>query len=203
MDPFVRLVGRAAPLLLPNIDTDVITPMRRIVDLGQRSLGEIAFEPLRYREDGSENPDFVLNDPVYRDAVILLAGANFGCGSSRETAVWAIAQLGYRCIIAPSFGDIFANNCFANGLLPVVLPLRVIEKLAGQTRSAVPFEVDLAACEIATPSGERIAFEVNSLRRDGLLRGLDAIELTLALEAEIAAFQSADKGRRPWIYPSA
>ncbi len=203
MDPFVRLVGRAAPLLLPNIDTDVITPMRRIVDPGQRSLGEIAFEPLRYREDGSENPDFALNDPVYRDAVILLAGTNFGCGSSRETAVWAIAQLGYRCIIAPSFGDIFANNCFANGLLPVVLPLRVIEKLAGQTRSAVPFEVDLAACEIATPSGERIAFEVNSLRRDGLLRGLDPIELTLALEAEIAAFQSADRGRRPWIYPSA
>ena len=203
MEKFTTVRGPAAPLMLRDVDTDVIIPMRRLVG-GGGDLSRYAFEPLRYGEqgaDGPENPDFVLNRPEYRNAAILLAGPNFACGSSREPAVWVIKGMGFRCVIAPSFGDIFYKNCFQNGLLPIALPLEEVERLAEEARRAgARFAVDLEATEITTPGGRRVPFEVNPARREALLRGLDDLGLTRQREAEIAAFQAADRKRRPWIY---
>jgi len=201
MEPFTRLVGVAAPLLLPDIDTDVICPAHRPAG-ASRDPGDAAFGPLRYRSDGSEAPDFVLNQSRFRGAPILLCGPNFGCGSSREMAVWSLQALGVRCLVAPSFGDIFFANCFQNGVLPVVLPARTVEELAAAAADGSPFAVDLRRREIETPGGGRIAFDVNPLRRAQLLEGLDDIALTLTRRDEIAAFQAADRERRPWIYAS-
>jgi len=205
VERFTRVESIAAPLMLQNVDTDVIIPMRRIVSLRRGDdLSRYAFEPLRYGPegaDGSENPDFVLNRPEYQGAEILLAGENFGCGSSREPAVWVIRGMGFRVIIAPSFGDIFFGNCFQRGMLPIVLPLATVEAFAELAREpAARFIVDLERCEVTTPAGDRVPFEVNPLRREGLLEGLDDIGLTSRREAEIAAFQSADRVRRPWVY---
>jgi 3-isopropylmalate/(R)-2-methylmalate dehydratase small subunit len=205
MEPFTTLHGPAAALLLPNIDTDVITPMRRIVGGGGRAaLARYAFEPLRYLEEDVPDSDFVLEQPAYRGAPILLAGPNFACGSSRETAVWALHELGFRCVVAPSFGDIFFKNCFQNGLLPIVLAQETVEALALEARAegghAPAFEVDLERTELGTPSGRRIPFEVHPARREALLGGLDDIGLSLRREAEIAAFQARDRRARPWVY---
>jgi 3-isopropylmalate/(R)-2-methylmalate dehydratase small subunit len=198
MEPWTNITGVAAPLLVESIDTDVISPMNRLLE-GRDALLKYAFEPLRYRQDGTPNPDFVLNQPEYQGARILLAGANFACGSSRETAVWAIVGLGFRCVIAPSFGDIFFKNCFQNGVLPVVLLAAEIRALASETRAGA-FQVDLERCKITAPSGREIEFVVHPLRRAALLAGLDEIGVTLERASEISAFQKRDREARPWIY---
>lgn len=203
MEKFTRLTGIAAPLMRPNIDTDTITPIRRIISLPQQRLHEYAFEPLRFREDGSDNPDFVLNQPRFKGASIMIAGRNFGCGSSRETAVWAMHQLGIRAVIAASFGEIFFGNCFKNGMLPIVLPAETVDRLAaeaGADRNDARFTIDLQARTITTPAGESIAFEIDPARRAALLEGLDEIETTLKRMDEIAGFQASDREARPWIY---
>jgi 3-isopropylmalate/(R)-2-methylmalate dehydratase small subunit len=203
VEPLRTVRGRAVPLLHDGIDTDVITPMKRILE-GPQALVRYAFEPLRYRPDGSLDPDCALNQEAYRGAKILLAGANFGCGSSRETAVWAIVGLGLRCVVAPSFGDIFFNNCFKNGVLPIAFGRETVEALAAEARPASgpapEFVVRLEDQTLETPSGRRLDFEVNPLRRQGLLEGLDDLDLTLQRRAAIEAFQERDRGQRPWVW---
>jgi 3-isopropylmalate/(R)-2-methylmalate dehydratase small subunit len=203
VEKLVVVEGVAAPLALANVDTDVIIRIERLAKLARAELGRYAFEPLRYRADGSEDPAFVLNRPPFRDARILVAGENFGCGSSREMAVWAIAGLGIRVIIAPSFGEIFFANCFQNGLLPVTLPAQTVARMAERLEAdpaTARMAVDLERCEIRTGWGETLPFAVEALRRRMLLEGADEVALTLAREAEIAAFQARDRERRPWIY---
>ena len=203
MEQFTVLEGVAAPLMRENVDTDVIIPIKRLVTLANINLGDWAFEPLRYRKDGSDNPDFVLNQPKYRGSRILLAGRNFGCGSSREGAVVAILGMGIRCVVAPSFGDIFFNNCFQNGVLPIVLPQEEVERLAEEARSSIDgaaFAVDLVAQEIRTPGQRTVSFTVDPNRRQALLQGLDPIGTTLLREEEIASFQQRDRQARPWVY---
>lgn len=204
MEPFTTVRSPATPLMLRDVDTDVIIPMRRLVAAGGGDLARYAFEPLRYGEGGAEgplDPDFLLNRPEYREAEILLAGPNFGCGSSREPAVWALRALGYRCVIAPSFGDIFFKNCFQNSVLPIVLPMQEVEALAAEARApGARFVVDLERTTITTPAGRSVPIEVNAARREALLEGLDDIGLTLKRASAIAAFQAADRARRPWIY---
>ena len=203
MEKFTVLTARAAPLLRANINTDVIIRIERLIYLPKEELGRYCFEAWRYRPDGSEAPDFVLNLPAYRQARILLAGENFACGSSREAAVWSMWAMGYRCVIAPSFGDIFFNNCFQNGLLPIVLPAPILADLAAEAvAGAADFTVDLVRKEIVTPSDRRVPFEVDEARRRALLDGLDEIGMTLLRDGEIAAFQTQDRVDRPWIYAS-
>lgn len=206
MEKFTRLDAIAAPMMAPNIDTDAIIPVEQMKAL-DADFGKSLFFNQRYRPDGSENPDFVLNRPLYRKAGILLAGENFGCGSSREHAVWALVDYGIRCVIAPSFGDIFYNNSFKKSLLPVRLPASVVEALARSITAEAnplsrPMVVDLLACTVhgPDPNGPKIAFEIDPGRREALLEGLDDIGMTLKLEGQIAAFQSRDSAARPWVY---
>ncbi len=199
MEKFTRLTGVAAALERRNVDTDVIIRIERLFGPSREEMGRWAFEALRYLEDGGENPDFVLNRPAFRQASILVAGDNFGCGSSREGAVWALWAFGIRAVIAPSFGTIFANNCFQNGLLPVAVAEEAVEGLMAEATGAA-FSVDLEACEIRAPSGRIVAFEVEPRRRQALLAGLDEVAATLQREDEIAAFQARDRERRPWLY---
>jgi 3-isopropylmalate/(R)-2-methylmalate dehydratase small subunit len=203
VQPFTTLTAIAAPLLLPNVDTDVIIRADRIVVTERTDLGAFAFESLRFRSDGSKNPEFVLNRPPYDRAGILLAGENFGCGSSREKAVWALFDIGLRAVIAPSYGDIFYNNCFQNGMLPVTLPAATIDELAAEIApdpAARRITVDLSAQQVTAPSGTIHPFTIDPMRREGLLAGLDDIGLTLRREADITAFQARDRKRRPWVY---
>jgi 3-isopropylmalate/(R)-2-methylmalate dehydratase small subunit len=197
MKPFLSVTGPALPLLQANIDTDVIIRIERLTS--GSDLGRYAFEALRYRPDGSLDPNCVLNEPRFSGAPILLAGRNFGCGSSREGAVTALMAMGLRCVIAPSFGDIFFANCFRNGMLPVLLPETTVELLAAEA-GAEDFNVDLAAQTICLPSGKKIPFLCDTLQREGLLEGLDEIGLTLKWSDDIAAWQSADRYARPWIW---
>jgi len=204
MEKFTVLEAVAAPLLRQNINTDVIIRVERLRDFPKGQLGPYAFESWRYDLDGKENPDFVLNKGPYRNAQIILAADNFACGSSREMAVWALMDFGIRCVIAPSFGQIFFNNCFQNGLLPVVMPLEDIEAMAAeveQSQGTAKIAVDLERCVVTTPGGKRIPFALDAIRREALLKGQDAIEQTLQWEADIAAFQEADRKRFPWIHP--
>jgi 3-isopropylmalate/(R)-2-methylmalate dehydratase small subunit len=204
MDRFATLNSVAAPILRENIDTDVIIPISRLVGNSVRgTLGQWCFTPLRYKPDGSENPEFVLNREPYRGAQILLTGVNFGCGSSREGAVWALHEMGIRCVIGSSFGDIFFNNCFQNGLLPVVLDRQTVESLAREveaSQGAGRISVDLAQMTVTAPSGKRHSFAVEPARREALLEGLDEIAMTLKRAPEIAAFQARDRQQRPWIH---
>jgi 3-isopropylmalate/(R)-2-methylmalate dehydratase small subunit len=201
MRAFQIVTGRAVPLLQPNIDTDVIIRIERLAHGDRTRLGEYALEALRFQPDGRENPECPLNQPAFRAAPILLAGPNFGCGSSREGAVVALMQMGLRCVVAQSFGDIFYGNCIQNGLLPVRLPHPTIERLAAEAfRDERPFVVDLAATRIHTPSGDEVRFDIESLHRDALLAGLDDIGLTLRYEADINAWQAIDRERRPWVW---
>jgi 3-isopropylmalate/(R)-2-methylmalate dehydratase small subunit len=200
MQPFTRIAGPAAPLLRANIDTDVIIRIERLTGVPREQLGRYAFEALRYRGDGSEDPDFALNRTNFRNAPILIAGENFGCGSSREGAVWALMAAGLRCVIAESFGDIFYNNCFQNGMLPVVLPAVTVAQLAGEAADGAPFTVDLVEQMILSPQGEAITFDIDTQRRQALLDGLDDISLTLKRLPEIVAWQSHDRMGRPWIW---
>lgn len=204
MEKFTVLKGVAAPLMLANVDTDTIIRMERLSRLNRGELGPWAFESLRYLPDGSENPQFLLNQPPWRGASILLAAENFGCGSSRETAVWALWDLGVRCVIAPSFGDIFYGNCFQNGMLPLRLPAAQVEALAAEAKSgAREISVDLEAQQLLTASGRVLAFDIEPGRRQALLQGLDAIGVTLSYAADIARFQARDRIERPWLYRGA
>ena len=197
MQPFVTVIGVAAPLLQANIDTDVIIRIERLTE--GADLGRYALEALRYLPDGAPNPNCVLNETRFVGAPILLAGRNFGCGSSREGAVTALMGIGVRCVIAPSFGDIFHANCFRNGLLPVELSEAAIEKLAAQSHDG-DFTVDLTRQVVVAPSREVTAFSIDPLQRDALLEGLDEIGLTLKSVAEIDAWQNADRVNRPWVW---
>ena len=203
MDAFVTLVGVAAPLSMINVDTDMIIPKQFLKTTLRSGLGANLFEELRYREDGSENPDFVLCQSAYREASILIAGDNFGCGSSREHAVWALQGFGIRCVISTSFADIFFNNCFKNGILPVVLPAKDVDLLMGDAlrEGGVTLTVDLQSQQIARPGGPPIAFDVDPFRRKCLLEGLDEIDLTLRAEKIIEAFEEQQKTSAPWLYP--
>ena len=200
--PITVVSGPAAPLLRANVDTDAIIRIEHLTQTPRSELGRHALQALRYLPDGSVDPRFALNQSTFRDAPILLAGPNFGCGSSREHAVWALQGLGLRCIIAPSFGDIFYTNCFQNGMLPIRLPLEVVEDLAEQCVGGLALEVDLRTCSISAPEGSVFAFSIDSRRRDGLLHGLDEIGLTLKDETKIAIWQSHDRRSRPWAWPS-
>ena len=197
MQAFTTLTGQAAPLLRDNIDTDVIIRVERLAGTSRESMGAVAFEVWRFRPDGSENPDFVLNQPRYRGAPILLAGANFGCGSSREGAVWAMMGMGLRCVIADSFGDIFFNNCFQNGMLPVRLPAETVGRLA---QAEGEITVDLAAQAVVSADGEHAPFIIEPMRRTAMLEGLDEIGLTLKHQAAITHYQDADRVERPWVW---
>lgn len=199
MEAFTTLTGRVAPLLQANLDTDVIIRVEHLTAPDQTRLGHFAFEALRYRPDGSENPDFTLNQPAYRGAPILLSGPNFGCGSSREGAVTAIQQMGVRCIIAPSFGDIFFSNCFQNGLLAIRLPEAEVAALAARLAHGGELTVDLER-QVVVAGNEVHRFEVERSRREALLEGLDDIGLTLKQMAAIRGFQAADRARRPWVW---
>ena len=201
MQPFTVLTGRAAPLMQTNINTDVVIRIERLTNANRSTIGPYALEALRYLADGSENPEFPFNQPKYRDAPIMIAGRNFGCGSSREGAVWALMGMGLRCVIAESFGDIFYGNCFQNGMLPIRLPDPVVQDLVREsTSSDQPFTVDLQAMAVTTPSGRTIPFKIDPLRRDAMLAGLDDIGLTLSQGSDIDAWQAADRARHPWIW---
>jgi 3-isopropylmalate/(R)-2-methylmalate dehydratase small subunit len=202
MEQFVRLKALAAPLLRPNVDTDVIIPSREITSPSREGFGEKLFASWRYLEpDRRPNPDFVLNRAPFDRAQILVAGENFGCGSSREMAVWAIRQFGFRCVIAPSFGAIFQANCYRNGVLPVVLPKAEVEALGREAEAgALELDVDLESRTVSAPGGRTLRFEVGGPEREMLLAGLDAIGLTLRRRDEIRAFQARDQAARPWIW---
>jgi 3-isopropylmalate/(R)-2-methylmalate dehydratase small subunit len=185
-----------------NVNTDIIIRIERLSLLKRDQLGPHAFEAWRNRPDGTPDPDFILNQPAWAGAPILLAGANFGCGSSREGAVWALNCLGIRAIIAPSFGAIFASNCYQNGTLPVVLPAETVAAFAEIARAQpdAPFTVDLERKVVVPPNGAPVPFEIDELRRQSLLTGLDDIGLTTRRLAGIAAFQAADAKTRPWVH---
>jgi 3-isopropylmalate/(R)-2-methylmalate dehydratase small subunit len=201
MQKFDKLTGVAAPLPMINIDTDKIIPKQYLKTIARTGLGKGLFDEMRYRPDGSENPDFVLNQPAYRNAKILVAGRNFGCGSSREHAPWALMDFGIRCIIAPSFADIFYNNSFKNGILPLVVPEEVCAKLmdeAGKGANAV-MSIDLEAQTISCPDGEVIHFEIEPFRKHCLLNGLDDIGLTLQKGSAIDSFEHRRSLGQPWL----
>ena len=202
MQKFISVSGPAAPLMAANVNTDVIIRIERLSDFERDELEPYAFEAWRYDEDGSEDPDFVLNQPAWRGAPILLAGPNFGCGSSREGAVWALNCIGIRAVIAPSFGGIFRNNCYQNGTLPVVLPEETVAAFAEIARAQpdAPFTVDLERCVVVPPNGAPVAFEIDGLRRQGLMKGLDDLGLTAERLPEIAAWQADDRAKRPWVW---
>ncbi|MCR9121443.1 MAG: 3-isopropylmalate dehydratase small subunit [Phyllobacteriaceae bacterium] len=200
MEKFDKLTGVAAPLPIINIDTDMIIPKDYLKTIQRTGLGRGLFSEMRYREDGSDNPDFVLNKPAYNDASILVAGDNFGCGSSREHAPWALLDYGIRCVISTSFADIFYNNCFKNGILPVVVTPEELEKLLDDAdRGAnATLSVDLEAQEIRGPDGGVIRFDIDPHRKHCLLNGLDDIGLTLEKAAAIDTFEGTMNAERPW-----
>lgn len=201
MDKFTELTGIAAPMPMINIDTDMIIPKQFLKTIKRSGLGVNLFYELRYDTAGMENRDFILNKPPYRDAKILIAGANFGCGSSREHAPWAILDFGIRCVIAPSFADIFFSNCFKNGILPITLPQSEIDKLLDDaSRGAnATITVDLEKQEIRGPDGGTIHFDIDPFRKKCLLEGLDDIGLTLVKKDRIDAYEAKAKLERPWL----
>ncbi len=198
MQAFTQHSGIAAPLLRINVDTDAIIPSREMKTVGKRGLAEGLFAGWRYVAQGSRepNPEFVLNQPAYAGASILLSGANFGCGSSREHAVWALVEYGIRCVIAPSFGAIFHNNCIRNGLLPIVLDDAAVKSLA----TATPLHIDLATRSITTADGRVLPFNIEPAHHLMLLEGLDGIGLTQKSQALIDAHLVRDRAARPWVY---
>jgi 3-isopropylmalate/(R)-2-methylmalate dehydratase small subunit len=203
MQPFTTLTGIAAPLPMINVDTDKIIPAKWLKTIKRTGLAAGLFEPLRYKEDGSENPDFVLNREPWRRAQILITGDNFGCGSSREHAPWALLDYGIRCVIAPGFADIFYNNCFKNGILPITLPKDEVDLLIHEASVAVDptFTIDLEHHEIRRPHGnEPIRFDLDPAHREKLLQGLDEIGTTLTKAAAIDAFEQRQRLEQPWLY---
>ncbi len=201
MEKFEKLTGIAAPLPLINVDTDMIIPKQFLKTIKRSGLGVNLFDEMRYDDDGNEIPDFVLNKPQYREAEILVAGDNFGCGSSREHAPWAIKDFGIRCVIAPSFADIFFNNCFKNGILPISLPQDQIDVLMkdAEKGSNARMIVDLESQTITTSDGEVFPFEVDQFKKHCLLEGLDDIGLTMEKAPAIDAFEAKAGTERPWV----
>ena len=200
MEKFTKLTGVAAPLPVVNIDTDMIIPKDYLKTIKRTGLGQGLFAEARFKEDGSENPDFVLNKPAYRNAQILVAGDNFGCGSSREHAPWALLDFGIRCVISTSFADIFYNNCFKNGILPIVVSPEDLDKLMDDANrgSNAALSIDLESQEITGPDGGTIKFDIDAFKRHCLLNGLDDIGLTLEKASSIAAFEKANAQTHPW-----
>jgi len=200
MDKFTKLEGVAAPLQMINVDTDMIIPKQYLKTIKRTGLGVGLFSEKRYNDDGGENPDFVLNKPAYRKAKILVAGDNFGCGSSREHAPWALMDFGIRCVISTSFGDIFYNNCFKNGVLPVKVSPEDLEKLFDDAERGAnaTLTVDLEKQEIRGPDGGVVKFEIDAHRKHCMLNGLDDIGLTMVKAKQIDDFESKAKAARPW-----
>jgi 3-isopropylmalate/(R)-2-methylmalate dehydratase small subunit len=200
MQKFNKLTGVAAPLPLINVDTDKIIPKNYLKTIVRTGLGKALFSEIRYNEDGSEKPDFVLNKPAYRKAEILVAGENFGCGSSREHAPWALLDFGIKCVISTSFADIFYNNCFKNGILPIKVNQDDLDKLMDDANRGAnaKLSVDLEAQEIRGPDGGCIKFEIDPHRKHCLLNGLDDVGLTLQKESAIKTYENKAKVARPW-----
>ncbi|MFD1340963.1 3-isopropylmalate dehydratase small subunit [Litorisediminicola beolgyonensis] len=201
MDKFETLTGIAAPMPLVNIDTDMIIPKQFLKTIKREGLGVNLFDEMRYDDNGNEIPDFVLNKPQYREAEILVAGDNFGCGSSREHAPWALKDFGIKAIVAPSYADIFYNNCFKNGILPIVLPSEEVDILMKDAEKGqnARMTVDLEAQTVTSSDGQVFSFEVDSFKKHCLLEGLDDIGLTLAKVDAIDSFESQASQSRPWV----
>jgi len=201
MDKFTTLTGVAAPLPLRNIDTDMIIPKQFLKTIQRTGLGKSLFFEMRFDQEGREVPDFVLNKPAYRAATILVTGENFGCGSSREHAPWALLDFGIRCVIAPDFADIFYNNCFQNGILPIKLPQAEVDKLMddAQRGANATLTIDLEKQEIRGPDGGVISFDIDPFRKHCLLNGLDNIGLTLEKTQSIEDFEKTVAASRPWL----
>jgi 3-isopropylmalate/(R)-2-methylmalate dehydratase small subunit len=200
--PFTTLTGVAAPLPVANVDTDKIIPARFLKTIERKGLGRAAFADMRFNDDGSEKPEFVLNQEPYRNAEILIAHENFGCGSSREHAPWALLDFGIRCVIAPDFADIFHGNSFKNGILPVKLPREICDALMEDARMGANsrISVDLERQVVIRPSGEEIPFDVDPLRKHRLLHGLDDIGQTMQLAPTIESFEQKQRAAQPWLY---
>ena len=201
MEKFTTLTGVAAPMDMINIDTDMVIPKQYLTTIKRTGLGKGLFFEMRFDKDGNENPDFVLNQPQYRDASILVTGDNFGCGSSREHAPWALLDFGFRCIISTSFADIFYNNCFKNGILPIKLPREDVEKLLDDAARGAnaTITIDLESQTITGPDGGEIKFELDEFKKHCLLNGLDDIGLTMENQAKIDAFEEQQKTAQPWL----
>jgi 3-isopropylmalate/(R)-2-methylmalate dehydratase small subunit len=200
MRAFTHLDGRAAPLPIANLDTDQIIPKQFLKTVEREGLGKGLFFDLRFDGDGRERPDFVLNQPGFKNAHMLIAGENFGCGSSREHAPWALLDFGITCVIAPSFADIFYENCFQNGVLPVVLPDEQVRRLTAEAKGGNHvFSVDLQAQTVTAPSGEIFQFDIDPGRKEKMLKGLDAVGETLEHAGEIGGFEQRRKLAQPWL----
>ncbi|WP_112873413.1 3-isopropylmalate dehydratase small subunit [Paracoccus endophyticus] len=201
MDKFTTLTGIAAPMPLVNIDTDMIIPKQFLKTIHRSGLGKNLFEEMRFFPDGTENPDFVLNKPAWRGAQIIVAGDNFGCGSSREHAPWALLDYGIRCVISTSFADIFYNNCFKNGILPIVLPQAAVDALMKDAENGANarLTVDLAAQTVTAPDGTAHPFDIDPHRKHCLLNGLDDIGLTMEKAAAIQAYETQIAQSQPWV----
>jgi len=202
MQAFTKLTGIAAPLPKANVDTDQIIPARFLKSISRLGFGKNLFANFRFKEDGTENPDFVLNQEPYRKAEVLIAFENFGCGSSREHAPWALLDFGIRCVIAPDFADIFHNNCFKNGVLPVRLPREICEKLMEDAKMGgnARISVDLERQVVVRPNGEEIPFQIDPLRRHLMLNGLDDIGQTMQHAPAIDGFEARQRAAQPWLY---
>ena len=200
MQKFTVLEGVAAPLRIINVDTDMVIPKQYLKTIRRTGLGKGLFSEMRYKDDGSESPDFVLNKPAYRNAKILVADNNFGCGSSREHAPWALLDFGIKCVISTQFGDIFYNNCFKNGVLPIKVSAEDLEKLFDDAERGAnaTLSIDLEAQEIRGPDGGVVKFEIDPFRKKCLLEGLDDIGLTMVKADKIGAFEEQAKAARPW-----
>lgn len=201
MQKFTTLTGVAAPLPMTNVDTDMIIPKQFLKTIKRTGLGAALFHELRTNEDGQIIPDFVLNKPAYQKAKILIAGENFGCGSSREHAPWALLDFGIRCVIAPSFADIFYRNCFKNGILPVILSKKICERLSklAENGANATFTIDLDKQVVTTPEGDEVTFEVDPFRKQCLMGGLDDIGLTLQQVTAIDRFENDNRRQQPWL----
>ena len=201
MDKFTAVTGVAAPMPLVNIDTDMIIPKQYLKTIKRTGLGKNLFDEMRYEADGREKPDFVLNQPAYRQAEIIVAGDNFGCGSSREHAPWALLDFGIRCVISTSFADIFYNNCFKNGILPITLPKDQVDRLMDDARKGANarITVDLEAQTVTGADGEVYPFEIDPFRKHCLLNGLDDIGLTMEKAAAIDTYEARTQAARPWV----
>ena len=202
MEPFDTVTGAAAPLLLPNVDTDAIMPKQFLKGIDRSGLRDGFLFDLRCSADGAPRPDFVLNQPPWRDARFLVVGPNFGCGSSREHAPWALTDFGITCVIAPSFADIFYNNSFKNGLLPIALPQETVDQLMEDAKKGANavLTIDLESQTISRPDGETVHFDIDPFRKHCLLNGLDDIGLTEQKGSEIAAYEQQTRLSRPWLF---
>jgi 3-isopropylmalate/(R)-2-methylmalate dehydratase small subunit len=202
MEKFTTLTGIAAPLPMINCDTDKIIPKQHLKTIARTGLGKALFDEMRYKPDGSENPDFVLNQTAYRNAKILVAGENFGCGSSREHAPWALLDFGIRAVIASSFADIFYNNCFKNGILPIKLPQEIVDQLMDDAKKGANarLTIDLSEQTVTRPDGQKIHFEIDAFRKHCLLNGLDDVGLTMQKALAIDRFEQQSRISQPWLF---